>query len=241
MPPRDSQDEQARIDRVIEDRIARGEPDEQRELRLVQAIRAGDHGAWSGLIDLYQDRIYATCVRMLGDQDRAADQAHEAVIKVMEGIRTYDGRARLSTWIIRVTMNACLTHLRSEKYRRHASLDAMRAARSGSAGGPVVGRVGFEPEGGEPDVHSRVQSSDQQTRLISALLELSPEHRAVLVLRDGRGMDYEQIGDVLGIAVGTVKSRLFRARAALREALGGRIPDAHHKSQHRDADEGSNE
>ena len=57
--PRDSHDEQARIDRVIEDRIARGEPDEQRELRLVQAIRAGDHGAWSGLIDLYQDRIYA--------------------------------------------------------------------------------------------------------------------------------------------------------------------------------------
>ncbi|MDQ7014347.1 MAG: sigma-70 family RNA polymerase sigma factor [Planctomycetota bacterium] len=192
-------------------------PDDQFDRDLVASIRDGDAAAWGSLIESYQVRIFSICIRMVRDRELASDLTQDAFIKIMKGLDTFDERARLSTWIYRVTVNVCLSKLRSEKLRRHASLEAMAA----SAGGRHTdGRneLGFAQHR-EPEAHLGIEHEEERQRMLAALGQLSDEHRAILTLRDGRGLEYEQIAEVLDIPVGTVRSRLFRARAALRLAL----------------------
>ncbi len=179
---------------------------------LVAAIRSGDPRAWSLLIARYQDRLFAVCLRMVGDRDAAADLTQDAFVKIIQGLGSYDGRSKLSTWLIRVTMNTCLSWKRSQKLRRHASLDGVEGAADGLAGG---GGMRWR----EPGPGQGVELSEQYARVAAALAGLNAEQRSILVLRDVQGLDYDQIAQVLDIAVGTVKSRLFRARLALREAV----------------------
>ena len=194
---------------------------EEEDLRLVRAIQKGDSGAWGPLLSRYQDRLYGVCMRMVNSRELAADLTQDAMVKIIEGLSSYDGRAKLSTWMIRVTMNTCLSRLRSEKLRRHASLDAIaEGPKGGPRGSPGSGhdRVA-ESRSREPDPGSGVERDELRRRVAAALLRVLPEQRAILVLRDSRGLDYEQIAEVLAVPVGTVKSRLFRARTALREAI----------------------
>lgn len=191
-------------------------PDDEADRRLVQAIRAGDGSAWTTLIERYEVRIFSVCVRMVRDRELAADLTQDTFIKLIKGLDTFDDRAKLSTWVYRVAVNVCLSKLRSEKLRRHASLDAMA-----SAGGREDSRrsgLGFE-QAREPGAETGIEQDEERQQMIAALDSLSDEHRSILVLRDGRGLEYEQIAEVLDIPVGTVRSRLFRARAALRRAV----------------------
>jgi RNA polymerase sigma-70 factor, ECF subfamily len=211
-----------------------GTPEADRqELALVAAIQRGEQRAWAELLTRYQDRLFGVCLRMIGDRERAADCTQDAMVKIIEGLGTYDGRAKLSTWMIRVTMNVCLSRLRSEKLRRHASLEGLadgqaRRQREDDRGG--LDRIG-ELQNREPGGESGVQRDELRRLLAEALLRVSSEQRAILVLRDARGLDYEQIAEVLGVPVGTVKSRLFRARMALRDVLEqmGYRPDSEHE------------
>lgn len=195
------------------------------ELALVAAIRRGDQSAWADLLTRYQDRLYSLCLRMVGNRDMAQDLAQDSMVKVIEGLATYDGRAALSTWIYRVTMNVCLSKLRSEKYRRHASLDAESSSGDephrphGTYRSYNTGEDLSNPK--EPEALRRVQAQEERSGVASALLRIPADQRALLLLRDARGLEYEQIAEVLGVPVGTVKSRLFRARAALRDKLEG--------------------
>ncbi len=109
-------------------------------------------------------------------------------------------------------MNTCLSHLRKQKLRRHASLEALEEGRDGESGR----QIGLSRE---PAPGRGVELEQMRRKLQWALLQLDPQMRSVLVLRDIRGLDYEQIAGVEEIAIGTVKSRLFRARLALRQAL----------------------
>jgi RNA polymerase sigma-70 factor (ECF subfamily) len=201
-----------------------GEGDDRQDRALVKRIRAegtSSRAAWGELVQRYQDRLYAVCLRMVSDPETAADLTQDAFVKVIQGLDTWDGRARLSTWIIRVTMNVCLSHLRAAKVRRHSSLDQpIQSPFVGGASdeGPIT-TVGSRVEAREPGTGSSVQGREQQRRLLAALADLDPEQRAIIVLRDVQGLDYEQIAAALGIAVGTVKSRLFRARLALRQLI----------------------
>lgn len=191
------------------------------ELALVKAIQGGQTQAWSALLTRYQDRLFGVCFKMVGDREMAADLTQDAMVRIIEGLSTYDGRSKLSTWMIRVTMNVCLSKMRSEKLRRHASLDGPVAGGTGRGGGegrPLAERIP-DPRDGEPDGATSVQREELRRAVATALLRLSPEQRAILVLRDSRELDYEQIAEVLDVPVGTVKSRLFRARTALRDAL----------------------
>ncbi|MDX2130826.1 MAG: sigma-70 family RNA polymerase sigma factor [Planctomycetota bacterium] len=203
-------------------RHTRSEPgaldtDDSRDLEIVDAIRRGDSRAWTQLIARYQDRLFSVCVRMVRDRDLAADLTQDAFVKIIQGLHTFDARAKLSTWMIRITMNVCLSRLRAEKVRRHASLDALTdPAESGAREG---GRgVGFEQER-EQNADDRVELHEDRARVMAALRLLDPDQRAVLILSDCHGQSYEQIAEVLGVAIGTVKSRLFRARTALREGV----------------------
>jgi len=191
----------------------RQERDDAEELALVERIRSGDQDAWSELLGPYQDRLFAVCVRMVGDREMAADLAQESMVRVIQRLDTFRGGSKLSTWMIRVTMNVCLSKLRSEKLRRHASLTPNNPSGEGDV------RDFWTPESGEPSGHSRVELDEQRQWLSEALLRITADQRAILILRDNRGLDYEQIAEVLGVAVGTVKSRLFRARNALRNAI----------------------
>ena len=187
----------------------------EQEQSLLEAHRGGDPTAISTLLRGFQHRIYSVCYRMMRDPDLAADLTQDSMLKVIQGLPGYDGRASLSTWIVRVTMNTCLSELRKRKVRRHASLDDHDA---GSV--PIRSRLSNPQElaGGD-----RVERAEVHRSLTDALASLEPEPRAILVLRDLQGLDYEQISAVLDIPLGTVKSRLFRARAALRRLLEERI------------------
>lgn len=181
--------------------------------RLIARIRQGDAAAWTELIQAYQPRLYTLCLRMVGNHQTAQDLTHDAFVKVIQSISTFDARARLSTWIIRITMNTVLTHLRAQKLRRHASLDAPKQS-------PNSDPSRFsEPPAREPGASSGVERQERARVVTRALSLVSEEHRAILVLRDVRGLEYDQIAAVLDVPPGTVKSRLFRARSALREAI----------------------
>lgn len=189
-------------------------PDEQADREIVAAIRSGDASAWTDLIERYQGRVFAICFRMVRDRELASDLTQDTFIKVIKGLDSFDERARLSTWLYRVTVNVCLSKLRSEKLRRHASLEAMAGA-----GDPDSRSEIRFAQSREPEAELGIEQDEDRLRVVRALGALSDEHRAILTLRDGRGLEYEQIAEVLDIPIGTVRSRLFRARAALRAAL----------------------
>lgn len=176
------------------------------ETQLIERAKAGDGAAAAEIVERFQHRIYTLCVRLLGNRDDAEELTQETLVKALTGLERFDGRASLSTWLHRIATNACYSRMRSDKVRTR-------------------GRVAW-PEIGEPTAASRVQRSDagvdasQRRRDVAAALEgLQSEHRVVLVLRDVQGLEYEQLAEVLGVPVGTIKSRLFRARVALREAI----------------------
>ncbi|MBL0921852.1 MAG: sigma-70 family RNA polymerase sigma factor [Phycisphaerales bacterium] len=224
----------------VQPSAARAEPevgsDEAEEIRLVEAVRAAQRlpspaaraRAWEELLLAFQDRLYGVCFRMVRDPERARDLTQDAMVKVIQGLDSYDGRARLSTWMIRVTMNVCLSHLRKEKLRRHASLDvseeggtwAGAITGSGDGGGPGTGGRA----GREPDMLGRVEREEARRMVLQAMDMIDPDQRAILTLRDVQDLDYRDIAEALDIPLGTVKSRIFRAREALRgaiESLGG--------------------
>lgn len=189
--------------------------------RIVAAIQGGDTSQWGVLVARYQDRLYSVCVRMVTNRDMAQDLTQDAFVKLIQGLGSYDGRSRFSTWAIRVTMNVCLSRLRAEKLRRHPSIEAMGESRGGfgggGGGGEGPGRDWMEDR--EPNAGESVEAHEDRAAVLEAIRELDPEQRAVLILCDCHGQSYEAIAQSLGVAVGTVKSRLFRARAALRDAV----------------------
>ncbi len=184
---------------------------------LVAAIRRKTPGSWQELIIRYQDRLYSVCLKYVGNRGLAEDLTQDAFVKVIQGLDSYDGRAQLSTWMIRITMNVCISKLRSEKLRRHASLDAGDDRSETPGRGTSWG--GNLQQHREPGTGEGVSQHEERSELLEALSNLDDQQRAILILRDSRGLDYDQIAEVLGIAVGTVKSRLFRARTALREEI----------------------
>lgn len=170
---------------------------------ILERARSGDREAMGLLLAPELDRVYATCRRMVGRREDAEELAQDALVKIIRGLPTFDGRSSLSTWMTRVTINACLSWMRTRARtsgRRPVNLEQPELIRA------------------EPGTPAGVQS-DEHAALERALDRLKPEYRAILVLRDVRELDYEAIGASLDLPIGTVKSRLFRARAALRRAL----------------------
>ena len=196
-----------------------------RELQLLEVYRAGGshaHSALRELLSAYQRRIYSVCLRMVRRPEDAADITQDVLLKLVENLSSYDGRSKLSTWIIRVAMNASLSHLRRQKTRETRSLDAGSRIDVDSGAAPAEHRTpmpGGGPASREPSPLQGVQQDQQRTLVLRALESLDADTRAILVLRDMQDMDYQQLAKVFDVPIGTVKSRLFRARAAFREAI----------------------
>jgi len=168
----------------------------------VADAQRGDRAALETLLRRHHDRVAALCRRLCGEAD-GPDAAQEALLAVVRGLGRFDGRAAFSTWIYRVTTNACLDELRRRRRRPLPALDEER---------PADGRSG-------PPDHATAVAA--RLDLDAALVQLPPDFRAAVVLRDLCGLDYAQIADVLGIPPGTVRSRIARGRGQLADLLVG--------------------
>jgi RNA polymerase sigma-70 factor (ECF subfamily) len=189
------------------------------ELELIKKAQAGDRGAYGRLVMLYQDRLYNAIVRMVGDREEARELAQEAFTRGLAKIDGFRGDASPYTWLFRIATNLCISRLRKIQRRRTFSLEGSDAARGGDndeQATSLLDRV-------KPDTALRpdeeMERRERNQHVVEALGRLDPEYRAVLVMRDVEGFDYQQMADVLGLPLGTLKSRLFRARLALRDEL----------------------
>lgn len=179
--------------------------------RLVAQVKAGQTQHFAELVRRYQDRIFNTCWRICGHLEDARDLTQEAFLKAYQGLDNYRQESGFYTWIFRVATNLAISHRRSAK-RASAMLDHQARVFRNQAESLVrkMEQSGFDVADPMPDAAARV----------AALLHaLDDEQRAVVVLRDIEGLDYQQISEILGLPAGTVKSRLHRARLALREAM----------------------
>ncbi len=193
------------------------------EEAFVKRLQARDEAAFNELVLAYERRVFALVFRMLGRREEAEDLAQEVFVQVFKAIDQFRGESKLSTWIYRIAVNLCKNRT---KYlsRRHAGseddVDAMadRAPLS-SAKGVSVGDVG------RPD--ELVEGMQLEVVVKRAIAQIDTDFRQVLILRDVEDMSYEEIASVTGLAEGTVKSRIHRARAQLRalveRALGEKL------------------
>lgn len=191
------------------------------EQALIDRVQGGDRAALSELLRGHQRRLYNVCYRMVSHADDAAELTQDVMVKVVEKIGDFRGDARLTTWMTRIAMNVSISHLRKRKLRQTVSLSLTAGPGScgeTSAGASLGDRL---PETREPGPAGSVQQGEMLDRLQSAIAALEDDQRAVLVLRDIEELDYHQIARTLDLPVGTVKSRLFRARLALRELMNG--------------------
>jgi RNA polymerase sigma-70 factor (ECF subfamily) len=175
---------------------------------LVAAAQSGDRDAMERLLRAHQPRVHAVCRRITGNDTDALDATQDALIAIVRGLPRFDGRSRFSTWVYRVTTNACLDELRRRRRR------------------PVVGLPEHEGRTLEP-ADDAVPLDDQVTGRIeidAALVALPEDFRVAVVLRDLCRLDYAEIAEVLDIPPGTVRSRIARGRAQLADRLGNQ-PD----------------
>jgi RNA polymerase sigma-70 factor (ECF subfamily) len=187
------------------------------EAQLVARLRGGDRTALAELLEGYQHRLFNVALRMLGNHDDAAEVAQDAMLKIIEHIGDYHGDSAIGTWMTRIVMNVSISRLRQRKLRLTVSLDAPgREAAGADQGTPLREQLAHQRE---PGPELSVQQREMGARLYAALRALDEEFRAVLVLRDIEELDYQQIGQALALPLGTVKSRLFRARLALRQIM----------------------
>jgi len=188
------------------------------EQALLAKARKGDQQAMGELLLTYQDRLYNVCLRMVSHPDDAAEVCQDVLMKVIQGIGKFRGESGLATWMTRIAMNQSISHLRRRKLRRTVSLDQPTRSDNGPDDQASALRHQIQ-DSREPGPDQCVQDSEMLARLKQAISHLDDDFRAVLVLRDIEQLDYAQIGKTLEVPVGTVKSRLFRARLALRKEM----------------------
>jgi RNA polymerase sigma-70 factor, ECF subfamily len=172
---------------------------------VLERLRAGDPRAFEDLVTAYQHRVFAVAYRMLGSRAEAEDAAQEVFLRVHRSLAEFRGEAKLSTWLYTITSRLCLSRLASGAARMG------RARESESVLADLA-----SPDGGAPDALERREA---ETAVHRAIAELPEDRRIVVVLRDLEGLAYEEIAESLGLTLGTVRSRLHRARLELKDRL----------------------
>jgi len=188
------------------------------EAALVERAQQGDLSAFDQLVLRHQDVVFAVALRMLGNADEAQDIAQDVFVRAFRALGTFRREAKLSTWLISITMNLCRNRRRWWARRR--------AVIAASLDDPI--EPGAEPAAAQvadpsPGPAERAQHRELQRQLVNALQMLEEPFRSVIVLRDIEGYSYEEIAQMLRCQVGTVKSRISRARLQLRALLDGQI------------------
>jgi RNA polymerase sigma-70 factor (ECF subfamily) len=179
--------------------VAAPEDDDAEDRALLAAHVDGDAQAFSTLVRRHQDRLWAVALRTLGDREEAADALQDALLSAYRSAATYRGESKVTTWLHRIVVNACLDRVRRSKAR------------------PTVPM----PEGRDPaDPRDALGDRETALEIEAALANLPEEQRVALVLVDVHGMPVDDVAAVLGVPAGTVKSRCSRGRARLALQLG---------------------
>jgi RNA polymerase sigma-70 factor, ECF subfamily len=174
------------------------------DAELVRRFLAGDAQAFATLVERHERRIYAVCLRVLGDAEDAADATQDTLLSVVRKLEAFRGEAAFTTWVHRIALNVCFDHLR--RARRQPVLQRVRDDELPSV------------EIGEP-VPDHADAIAGERVIAAALAQVPDEFRVAIVLADIEDLPYDQISRVLGVPVGTVKSRVHRGRIALARAL----------------------
>ena len=199
------------------------------EAVLVDKGRKGDPAALETLILRYQNRIYNVILKICANRDDAAELSQQTFVKIIENIKDFEQRSGFYTWAFRIAVNLALSYRKRKGRIVFGSLDSS----SDEGGSPQTRKSAFGGSGGDakkllrviirndvaPDPAVLAQNKELCELVTRQLEKLTDEHRVVLILRDIEGMDYAQIAQVTGAELGTVKSRLSRARDALRRFL----------------------
>jgi RNA polymerase sigma-70 factor, ECF subfamily len=197
--------------------------DEQSERRFLERLQARDERAFNELVETYERRVFRLVFRMVGRHDEAEDMTQEVFVQVFKAVGTFRGDSKLSTWVYRVAVNLCKNRLKYLSRRHEGSQQelepmAERAPLS-EAKGVTFGDVA------RPD--HMVEGMQAEILIKRCIAEIEPEFREVLVLREVEDLSYDEIAAITGLAEGTVKSRIHRARAMLKakveRALGEKI------------------
>lgn len=182
----------------------------EEEYELVLRVRDGDSDSFEALVLDNQTKVYNLALRMVGNEDDAFDMSQEAFLKAYNSLEGFRGDSRFSVWLYRLTTNVCLDFLRSKARRKYESLTLICDEDDGRE--VEIPDERFSPE-------SQAERKELRQALYRGLKALPPDYRAILLLREIDGLSYEEIGAVLSLEPGTVKSRIFRARKRLCEIL----------------------
>ncbi len=177
-----------------------------REISVLEAVRAGQTHRFEELVSAYQNRLFGAMFVMLGDRQDAEDITQEAFTKAFLKLEAFQAKSSFFTWLHRIAFNLAIDLRRREKRARS------------------IGKVSIEIasdslQSSEPSPSEQSEHTETQRKIYEALAKIDPERRSVITLRDLQGMDYAEIAEVLAIPIGTVRSRLHRARIELKELL----------------------
>jgi RNA polymerase sigma-70 factor (ECF subfamily) len=174
---------------------------------LIADCLAGNTAAFGVLVRRYQDRLYNTVFRLVGNSEDAQDVVQEAFLNAYQSLHSFKGDALFFTWLYRIAVNGAISLKRKQRV-----LVRLDGGRNGEALEPL-------DQSDQSCPGRALEQAEQDKRVREALSRLSPEHRAVLVMKDMDGQKYEAMAETLGVPIGTIRSRLHRARLELRELL----------------------
>ncbi len=189
------------------------------EAQFIERLRAGETAAFDTLVDEKSGEIYALLFRLMEDREEARDLTQETFLQAFRSIKNFRGDSSLKTWIYRIAINQARNRLRWWRRRRRehtVSLDAPQAGENSTFGENLTDEAERNPE-------QLALRREREATLLAALGKLKLPFREVVVLRDVEGLSYEEVAAALGIGVGTVKSRLSRARTEMRRQLEGNL------------------
>ncbi|HCO94103.1 MAG TPA: hypothetical protein DIU00_09155 [Phycisphaerales bacterium] len=183
---------------------------------LIEQYRNGDSEAMEQLVLKYQNRIYNVILKICADPDDAAELTQETFVKVIENLDKFEGRSGFYTWTFRIAVNLTLNYCQRNSKLAFKSLDAEQQQDDSQVKQVLKD---FLSDDSSPDPAAEVQSKELYRIMARTLMGLDEAHRAVIVLRDIEGMSYARIAEVLDVELGTVRSRLSRARSKMRDIL----------------------
>jgi len=181
---------------------------------LIRDFKAGNRGAFNYLVLKYQDGIVSICFRFLGDYQEASDCAQDVFLKAFKALKKFEFKSTFFTWLYRIAINTCETKLRSSEQRykkRTVSLDNPGTAERSNPSRTIVDN--------SPSPIEQLEHKERSIMLQDAINSLSKDHKTMIILRDIEQLSYEEIAITTGIELGTVKSRIARARIELRNKL----------------------
>ena len=193
------------------DTRAEGQTDASIDAVYVQRVQDGDVAAFDFLVQKYRERLFSIVYNLTSNREDAADLVQDAFIKAFSSIRRFQGKSSFFTWLYRIAVNTALSHLKKHRLRRFFSLENINDEASSTE---IVEALSVRTK-----TEKGAMLNELQERLNEALQKLSPKHRTVVVLFEIEGLSHQEISEIMGCSVGTVRSRLHYAKQQLQAYL----------------------